>query len=308
MKLTCTILIPNYNGKEMLSECLPSIMDAVKRRGDRDEIIVIDNASTDDSTAFLRSEYPQVKTLSLTENRAIFAVNDGARAAQNEIMVLLNNDMIVEPDFLDPMLEHFADEAVFAVTGKVYQWNKSTIQGCRRRAVFSRGFFWYVNDLAAPDSQGLTLHALGGQSAYHKTKFLELCGFDTLFSPFYHEDLDISYRAYKRGWRIVYEPRSVMYHRGAATAGKLYSRGELDIFLQKNLFLFIWKNIHDPALWAQHWCLLVPRLILSAVRGDLSHAFGFFGAVRQFRPAMRRRAEARVEARISDREVLRLLK
>ncbi|MEW6202338.1 MAG: glycosyltransferase [bacterium] len=308
MKPPCSILIPNYNGREILSECLPSVVEAVRRRGCIDEIIVIDNGSSDDSQDFIRAKFPDVKILPLPENRAIFAVNDGARIAANEIIILLNNDMIVAPDFIDPLLEHFADEAVFAATGKVYQWDRATIQGCRRRAAFAHGFFYYINDLDDTDTAGLTLHALGGQSAYHRAKFLELGGFDTLFSPFYHEDLDISYRACKRGWKIIYEPRSIMYHRGAATAGKIYSRRELDVFLQKNLFLFIWKNIHDPSLWAEHWCLALLRLAFTAVRGDLSHSAGFFRALRQFRAAMQHRAEAKAQARLSDREVLRLLK
>ncbi|MFH1540211.1 MAG: glycosyltransferase [bacterium] len=308
MKPSCAILIPTYNGRDILAECLPSVVEAVEKRGAGDEIVILDNDSEDDTVKFIGREFPTVRVMQMGDNLRIFAINVAAREIDRELLFFLNNDMIVSPGFLDPMLEHFAAPDVFAVTGKVLQWDRRTVQGCRRRAVFSKGWFWYVNDLASLDRPGITCHALGGQSAYRREMFLALGCFDELFSPLYHEDLDITYRACKRGWKAVYEPRGVMYHKGAATAGKLHTRHALDVMMRKNMFLFIWKNIHDPRLWASHWAALYFRLIVAAARGDRAFVQGFFRALRERPAAMQRRAAAKAEAKLGDREALKILR
>lgn len=308
MKPSCAILIPNYNGREIMAECLPSVVDAVARRGAGDSIVLLDNASADDSAEFVEREFPGVRVMRFRENLRMFAINAAAREIDSELLLFLNNDMIVEPDFLDPLLAAFADPAVFAATGKVLQWDRSSVQGCRRRAVWSKGWFWYLNDLESLDRPGVTLHALGGQSAYRREMFLALGGFDELFSPLYHEDLDISWRAYKRGWKVVYDPASVMYHKGATTAKKVHTRRALDVMMKKNLFLFIWKNIHDPLMWAEHWAALPARLAAAAARRDTVTLEAFRRAATEMPAAMKSRAGAMKEKILTDRQALALLR
>jgi len=303
MNQYCSILIPTYNGKEILEECLPSVVEQVEARGGNDEILVLDNASTDDTRDFLGSVFPSVKFLSLGENKAIFALNDGAAAADNPYLFFLNNDMILKPGCIDALLRPFDDDSIFAVTGKVYQWDGSTVQAGRRRPVFNRGYFWYL--AAETDTAGITLHALGGQSIFHRDKFFELGGIDPLFSPFYHEDLDLSWRALKNGWKIIYTPEAEMIHRGAATAGKMYTKEQIRTIMQKNLFLFIWKNIHDPRLFGSHLSWLVPRLFKELAGGNRAFAEGLLGALKQLPGAMESR-RASAGSRLSDFEVLEI--
>ena len=248
----CSLLIPTYNGRDILEQCLPSIQAELDRRGNIDELLVADNASTDGTPEFLAQHYPHARLLRLPENIAIFALNPAAQQAAHPYLFFLNNDMLLEPGCVGRLLAAFRDD-VFAVTGRVLQWDKRTVQAARRRAAFSKGRFYYLPwGGPAEEQPGDTLYALGGQSMFHRDKFLDLGGIDPLFSPFYHEDLDVSYRAWRRGWRVLYEPSAVMIHKGAATAGRMYSRAQLDAFMQKNLLLFIWKNLHAPGLCASH--------------------------------------------------------
>lgn len=305
MPRACSILIPTFNGRALLEECLPSVSAAVRERGGIDEIIALDNASADGTADWLKDEYPDVRVIRFHDNRAIFALNDGAAEATYPYLCFLNNDMEVEGDFLTPLLEPFDAPDVFAVTGRVVQWDTGAIQAERRRAAFSRGRFFYL-PARAPETAGPTLYALGGQSVFDRAKFLELGGLDPLFRPFYHEDLDLSWRAWKRGWRVLYTPGSVMRHRGAATAKSFYSQQQIFTLMQRNLFLFMWKDIQDPAATLGHVSWLPARLVQSFFTGEAAFRRGFIQALPRLGEALRRRrAESPVR---SDREVFALLR
>src|SRR5215831_11993561 len=110
-----SVVIPNWNGRDLLANYLPSVIEAV-RVAPRSEIIVVDNGSADGSVEFVRETFPGVRVLALPENLGFGGgSNAGFRAAQYDIVVLLNNDMRVAPDFLRPLLDTFMDEKVFAV-------------------------------------------------------------------------------------------------------------------------------------------------------------------------------------------------
>jgi len=297
-----SVIIPTYNGRDILEECLPSVAVELERRGNIDELLIVDNASTDETGAFIAENYPRARVLRLEQNLAIFAMNRAARATSNKYLFFLNNDMLLNEGCIDRLLEKFDDD-VFAVTGKVFQWDRNTVQAGRRQAVYERGMFWYL-PWPGRDDAGETLHALGGQSIFDREKFLALDGLDPLFSPFYHEDLDISWRAYRRGWRVLYEPSATMIHRGAVTASRMYSREQLDAFMAKNMFLFIWKNLHDTGMTAQHAMWLAPRLARAALKGDRVFLRGFAGAVAQFPAALRARLASGKASRVSDADIL----
>ena len=85
----------------------------------------------------------------------------------------------------------------------------------------------------------------GGSCAFDRAKFLDIGGFDHLYRPFYLEDTDLGYMAWKRGWKVLYQPASVVYHEHRGTIGKRFSNAYIQSVLKKNFVLFAWKNIHD---------------------------------------------------------------
>ena len=118
-----SIVIPNWNGRDLLEKYIPSILEAAKGNP-ANEIIVVDNASDDGSAAFLKREFPAVRVLELDRNYGFGGgSNRGFAAAKNDVVVLLNSDMRVAPDFLGPLLEDFSDENVFAVSCQIYLSN-----------------------------------------------------------------------------------------------------------------------------------------------------------------------------------------
>src|SRR6185369_2923767 len=110
---SATVVIPNWNGKDLLAKYIPSILTALAGNP-ANEILVVDNGSIDGSADFLRATFPDVTVLALPQNLGFGGgSNAGFRAARNEIVVLLNSDMRVAADFLAPLLEGFRDPEVF---------------------------------------------------------------------------------------------------------------------------------------------------------------------------------------------------
>ena len=110
---SAAIVIPNWNGRDLLEKYLPSVVAAAERVPGS-EVIVVDNGSTDGSAAFVRERFPQVRVVALEKNLGFGGgSNAGFRAARHDVVVLLNSDMRVEPDLLQPLLDGFTDEKVF---------------------------------------------------------------------------------------------------------------------------------------------------------------------------------------------------
>jgi GT2 family glycosyltransferase/glycosyltransferase involved in cell wall biosynthesis len=303
-----SIIIPNWNGRELLEQCLPSVVEAVRSDGEEHEIIVVDNCSTDDSVPFLKASYPEVKVLELDRNRGFAGgCNAGAEESQNEILVFLNNDMIVDRGFLRPLLDGFSDERVFAVSSQIYFWDpeRRREETGQTRGFLKLGFLQVVHDepgdadLARP-----VFYAGGGSSAFDRDKFLALGGFDELYQPFYWEDTDVSYRAWKRGWKVLYEPRSVVHHKHRGTIGKTYDADFTHKAINRNHFLFLWKNFTDPSLLLLHPFVLLGRLVWNYVLGNFTYLAAFWSAVGQLGEIGRRRARGIQQRQLSDHEVL----
>lgn len=303
-----SIVIPNWNGRELLQRYLPSVLEAARRRPGS-EVIVVDNGSTDGSAAFVRAHFPEVRLVELGENLGFGGgSNAGFRAARHDIVVLLNSDMRVEPDFLGPLLEGFTDEKVFSVTCQIFFSDPAKK---REETGLTEGW-WESGSLRVRHRADERVTRLfpcfyggGGSSAYDRRKFLELGGFDPLLAPFYLEDADLGYMAWKRGWKVLYEPRSRVYHEHRGTIGKHFTPGQIHAVLRKNFILFCWKNIHEWRRLGQHLAAVLGGAWLSLLFGESLTRATLPDIWRSFRAlgqAIRARWRARSLAGISDTE------
>ena len=291
----------------MLAEALASAQIALQNTALPFEMLVINNNSPDDTSPWLKANMPQVRVLDMPDNAYLKNLNTGMAACRYKTLMLLNNDMKVAPDYLRKILPHFEDPAVFAVTCRVMEWGRDDIQGHRRVYRFSKGWFHYLP--APPSDKGLFHgHATGGQSVFDLEKLHALGLNDMLLRPLYHEDLDVTYRAYKAGFVAHYEPQAVAEHHGGATSKKLYTPGQLRAIQMKNLFLFQWKNLHAPAFLLPHRCWLPLRLLQAAIKRDWPFCHGFFSALEQFGEMRRSRQQARAQAKLSDAQVFSLFR
>jgi len=303
-----SVVIPNWNGRDLLERYLPSVVAALAGQPEN-EIIVVDNGSTDGSAEFVRTAFPNVKLLALDRNLGFGGgSNAGFRAAKNDIVVLLNSDMQVAPDFLPPLLEGLRDERVFAVSCQIFFRDPAKP---REETGLTQGW-WQDGGLKVRHRIDPAIGDLfpcfyggGGSCAFDRRKFLELGGFDELLAPFYLEDTDLGYMAWKRGWQVLYQPRSIVYHEHRGTIGKRFSDAQIQAVLKKNYLLFCWKNIHDWRRLAAHFFFSYGGALLSAVSGDApgrANLDGWWRAFRQLPGAVASRWRARSLAVVDDAE------
>jgi GT2 family glycosyltransferase/glycosyltransferase involved in cell wall biosynthesis len=303
-----TVVIPNWNGRDLLKEYLPSVIGALAGNPEN-EIIVVDNGSTDDSVQLVRERFPTVRLLALDRNLGFGGgSNAGFRAAKNDIVVLLNSDMRVEQDFLAPLLEAFTDEQVFAASCQIFFSDSTKV---REETGLTQGW-WENGGLRVRHREDPAIaerfpcfYGGGGSCAFDRRKFLELGGFDEVFRPFYLEDTDLGYLAWKRGWKVLYQPRSIVYHEHRGTIGKRFTEAQIGLVLKKNFILFCWKNIHEwPRLWS-HFSFTFAGAILSLIFGDSperASLTGLWRAFLQLPGVLRSRWRARSLATVSDTE------
>jgi O-antigen biosynthesis protein len=306
-----SVVIPTWNGKDLLAKFLPSVVTALAGNP-ANELVVVDNGSADGSAEFVRATFPQIKLLALTENLGFGGgSNAGFRAASHDVVILLNNDMRVEPGFLAPLLEGFTDPEVFSVSCQIFFSDPAKL---REETGLTQSWWQdgslrvrHRNDPAITDLYPCS-YGGGGSCAYDKRKFFELGGFDELLAPFYLEDNDLGYLAWKRGWKVFYQPRSVVWHEHRGTIGKRFSEEQIQAVLKKNFLLFCWKNIHEwPRLTAHFffsWCGAVVSVLFGDANGR-PNPLALWRSFLQLPGAMRSRWRAGALACITDTEAFR---
>jgi GT2 family glycosyltransferase/glycosyltransferase involved in cell wall biosynthesis len=306
-----SIVIPNWNGRELLAKYLPSVIASIENHPDS-EVIVVDNGSTDGSVAFVEEAFPNVRLLPLKQNLGFGGgSNAGFRAAHNDIVVLLNSDMRVQADFLQPLLDGFTDEKVFSVTCQIFFSDPTKV----RQETGLTESWWQQGAVRVRHRADDKIRELypcayggGGSCAFDRIKFLELGGFDEILAPFYMEDTDLGYMAWKRGWKSMYQPASVVYHEHRGTIGKKFSDAYIQGVLKKNFLLFTWKNIHEWRRLIEHFAFSWCSAALSWLFGDSPERSSFAGIARatfQLPETFISRAKARQLAVISDTEAFR---
>jgi GT2 family glycosyltransferase/glycosyltransferase involved in cell wall biosynthesis len=306
-----SVVIPNWNGKDLVEKYLPSVIAAMSGHP-ANEIIVVDNGSSDGSADFVRTAFPSVKVVALPTNLGFGGgSNAGFREAKNDIVVLLNSDMRVAPDFLPPLLEGFRDPEVFAVSCQIFFSDPKKL---REETGLTQGW-WQDGGLRVRHriDEAVTdlfpcFYGGGGSCAFDRAKFLELGGFDRILEPFYLEDTDAGYMAWKRGWKVLYQPRSVVYHEHRGTIGKKFGEDYIQAVLKKNFLLFCWKNIHEWPRLLSHFFFSWAGALLTVIFGEVTGRPNFPAIGRAFLElpqAARARWRARSLARISDTEAFR---
>lgn len=248
------VLVLNHNGRALLAECLPSVLRAARASRHVCRVVVVDNASTDDSLAWLERRYAGVEVISCP-NRGLCSFNDVLAERHSRVAVLLNNDIKLDADCLDPLVEPLLQTPLVGQSpcfltaplcwlfdGQTYEGQKTAV---RWRWGLVQATSLFRGHETAIDEPDLTASA-GAAIAVDRQMFLQLGGFDPLYLPGRLEDLDFCYRGYLAGWHARYVPAAVAYHRGAATFRQAYTEAQCQRLALRNTLLFQWKNLRHP--------------------------------------------------------------
>ena len=281
--LEVSILIPTYNGKDRLKKNLPAVIEAVNQfdpHHQKSEIIILDDASPQSvilpvSLWLNCPESSQVKYSRSNKNlRFAKTCNRGAKLAKYPILIFLNDDVRPEIDFIAPLVKHFQDSQVFAVGCLEKNLiNDQVVLGGRGLVQFKRGLF--IHHRAKNQKLLQTDWVTGGSGAFNKKLFLELGGFDPIFSPAYWEDLDLSYRAKKLNYKIIFEPQAKVKHFHEQTNLQAFGSSKIQIISFRNQLLFTWKNLDSPKKLIEHLIWLPYHLILTSIKSKGKFLLGF---------------------------------
>ncbi len=272
-----TVIIPNYNGRDLLAKNLPQVI----KNCTNCKILIIDDASIDDSVSLVHKKFKKVKIVRLKKNLGFAgAANKGVELAQTDLVLLLNSDVSPRKNFLKPLLKYFADAKTFSVGIEDQSHeNSKIIPKGRGGAEFKRGF---IQHYPVNIERGVSLWTSGGSSLISREKFLKLNGFDRIYKPFYWEDIDLGFRAWRSGYKCYFEPLSkVDHYHEEGTILKSKTPLMIKSVSYKNQFIFFWKNIEDYGYVILHIIWLPYHIAKALLSFNAAFFIGFLWAISQ---------------------------
>lgn len=298
-----SVILINWDGLDLLKECFSSVYNEINSYQGEKEIIIVDNGSRDKGLDYLRENFPSVNIISLPKNIGFSKANNIAvKQAKYDYLLFLNNDLRLKEGFTEEMFKPFDKVSdLFATAPKMLRWDKTTLDDGVRRGMYERGLFDFVLESDADTYKAWhhTTFFCGACFLVPKEKFIELGMFDELFSPYAYEDLDISYRAHKRGYSIICNPDAVAYHKREATTRSIFSNFFFITLMWRNKFIFMWKNLtHKPYL-SNHLINLPWKLLKFTFNGRILYVVGFFKALLVL-PAILKRRRSEKKFIVSD--------
>lgn len=248
------LLTLNYNGRHLLAECLPSVIRAAAASRHDCDVAVVDNDSTDGSRTMLARDFPSVRVMR-RPNRGLCSYNDVLAGISGPVAVLLNNDVKLRADSIDPLVAPLVDccdderTGCFMTAPLCWRFDGQTYDGQKTAVRWRWGlvqatslFSGHEHGIHVPDETA----SAGAVFAVDRRRFLELGGFDPVYLPGRLEDLDLCFRAFQAGFHARYVPEAVAFHRGAASFAAEFGQSGCELLAMRNTLLFQWKNLRHP--------------------------------------------------------------
>ncbi len=240
--LNISVVIPNYNGVRLFPDTLPALFNALAHLGRESEVIIVDDCSTDESIQYIRSKFPEITLLLNTVNSGFSkTINKGIHAAKHDLVLLLNSDVKLSANYFEAQLKYFQMADTFGVMGKIIGWDDDQVQDTAKYPKF-QGFKLKTSanyDPKVGDEQEIySLYLSGANALVDRVKLLQLGGFDEIYSPFYMEDVDLSVRAWRIGWKCYFESESVCRHRTSTSIASKEKRQYVKKIYNRNKMFF----------------------------------------------------------------------
>lgn len=295
------IVTLNYNGLDLLKQNLPSLVAAAKASTHICRVTVLDNCSVDGSVEYVRNQFPSVQIFLAAENKVLCSFNDLAKAVDDDILILLNNDVSVDVSLVDPIVVTFEQNknAFFVST-----------YGDRTVPTFHWGIITAEFSLPKHYSrESRVMYTVNtGMGAFDRVKFLELGGYDELYLPGRYEDLDICYRGWRRSWQGYCQPKSRIFHEGQVSFDKYYTSKQIQRLVFRNSLIFMVKNISNPYLLGRFFVLTCFRMTFYFILMRWYMLRGFFDFLKMLPKVLSTRKKVKSFSQLSDEAVLKIFR
>lgn len=283
MSYSISVIVPNYNGKQLLEQNLPHVFSALETSNISDfEIIISDDHSADDSVAFIKKTYPNIKVIENPLNKGFSGnTNMGIRAATKDLVLILNTDVQLTNEYFVHQLPLFNQQETFGVMGKIIGLTSDKIQDGAKYPNYTFADIKGTTNYTHQNEDTLfSLFMSGANALIDRKKLLEVGCFNEIYNPYYSEDLDLGIRAWKLGYKIYFEQRSVCLHPNSATIKKEPSQKVSVIAKRNKMYLHF---IHLNGIEFLYFILKVTlKSLFRALLFDRNYLKSYYLFVRSF--------------------------
>lgn len=305
-----SVVIPNYNGRYLLADIIPPLLEALKNAGLPYEIIVSDDRSTDDSISFLQSVFPEIKIIANEVNKGFApTINKGIYASQYSHLLLLNSDVKLTPSFFPGLYRYFDKHDTFGVMSRMVGWDNDIIQDGGKYPSFHgmkiKTSGNYVPVEEKKDQWLYSMYLSGANAFVDKEKMIQLGAFDEIFAPFYVEDYELSVRAWRFGWKCYYDHSAVCRHKESVTIKTKAKKNKINkIYYRNKMYL---HALHLPGGLLVLWHIqLFFECLLNLLVLRFYYVQAIFQYLKNLSIVQQRRKAFKDLARRSGRELLSL--
>jgi GT2 family glycosyltransferase len=277
-----SVVIPNYNGRKLFDEVIPSLLTALHHSGRPYEIIVSDDASTDGSVEFLHANYPECIVLANERNQGFSpTINRGIFSATQHYILLLNSDVKLEEHYFNSLFRYFDKADTFGVMGKIIGWNDDQVQDAGKYPSFHGAKIKtsgnYLPLQTTHEDWWYSMYLSGANAFVSREKIMQLGGFDELFAPFYIEDVELSVRAWRAGWKCYFDNDAVCRHQLSVSIRSKNKKAFINtVYYRNKMYL---HAMHLTGASLAFWYLqLVPETLLRVLTGK----FWYLSSLRAF--------------------------
>jgi len=298
MEKNISVIIPAYKNTTLLLKNLQINYSFLKDC----EIIIVNDDPQTPLKPYLK-KYPEIKVIENVQNLGFSkTINLGIESAACDYLLLLNTDVVLKKINLERLQEVFSkSKRLFAIS--FYQIENNHQVSGKNRIYWEKNIFQHQK--ATDLKTGITAWAEGGAGIFDKKKLVSLGGFDPIYSPFYWEDIDLCYRAWKANFTIFFDPETQVYHQHESTIGRYFPKKIKTIAL-RNQLIFIWKNITDQELINAHRKNLLSIFFSLIKDSGLTAGKSFFQAVLLLPEILRKRQAQKKSYQKTDQEILEM--
>ncbi|MCS6956667.1 MAG: glycosyltransferase family 2 protein [Patescibacteria group bacterium] len=291
-KYPISIIIPVYKNYEMFYKYL----EINKKYFDGCEVIVMNDYPFENISNQVKKIYSLAVVVNNKKNLGFAGnVNKGVKLAKKNYVFLMNSDVLLKNDSFKKSLFHFKKNKNLFAVGFAQEEKDKRIVGSNL-GYFKNGFINHSSKPITNQLPTINFWAEGGASIFKRKIFIELGLLDDLFNPFYWEDIDLSYRAWKAGYKIIFDPTIVVEHHHESTIGKYFQQKKILKTAFRNQLFFHWKNITDKDILTNH-LINLPKYFFTP---------GFFDALIKLPQILKARKKTIKLFKKSDKEILNL--